>query len=147
MRRPTGKVYADYQSSPGCMSAASIAAEVEGVGGQPVSTQTIHRTLHQIGLHGCRSRRKPLLKMMHKKVVFPRSVSTQSCLSALQAIPLTLVFSLTSFSAIKLYINLCVPFQIMSNQLNLLQVNSSQGIEHLKNETGSLKSETGMLLI
>ncbi len=32
-----------------CMSAASIAAEVEGVwGGQPVSTQTIRRTLHQI---------------------------------------------------------------------------------------------------
>ncbi len=49
-----------------CMSAASIAAEVEGVGGQPVSTQTIRRTLHQIGLHGCRPRRKPL-KMMHKK--------------------------------------------------------------------------------
>ncbi len=45
------------------MSAASIAAEVEGVGGQPVSAQTIHRTLHQIG----RPRRKPLLKMMHKK--------------------------------------------------------------------------------
>ncbi len=37
------------------MSAASIAAEVEGVGGggQPVSAQNIHRTLHQIGLHGC----------------------------------------------------------------------------------------------
>ncbi len=49
------------------MSAASIAAEVEGVGGQPVSAQTIRRTLHQIGLHGCRPRRKPLLKMMHKK--------------------------------------------------------------------------------
>ncbi len=54
-----------------CMSAASIAAEVKGGGGggggQPVSAQTIHRTLHQIGLHGCRPRRKPLLKMMHKK--------------------------------------------------------------------------------
>ncbi len=50
-----------------CMSAASIAAEVEGVGGQPVSAQTIRRTLHQIGLHDCRSRRKPLLKMIHKK--------------------------------------------------------------------------------
>ncbi len=49
------------------MSAASIAAEVEGVGGQSVSPQTIGRTLHQIGLHGCRPRRKPLLKMMHKK--------------------------------------------------------------------------------
>ncbi len=50
-----------------CMSAASIAAEVEGVGGQPVSDQTIRRTLHQIGLHDCCPRRKPLLKMMHKK--------------------------------------------------------------------------------
>ncbi len=49
------------------MSAASIAAEVEGVGGQHVSAQTIRRTLHQIGLHGCHLRRKPLLKMMHKK--------------------------------------------------------------------------------
>ncbi len=36
-------------------------------GGQPVSAQTIRRTLHQIGLHGCHPRRKPLLKMMHKK--------------------------------------------------------------------------------
>ncbi len=44
-----------------CMSAASIAAEVEGVGGQPVSAQTICCTLHQIGLHGCHLRRKPLL--------------------------------------------------------------------------------------
>ncbi len=49
------------------MSAASITAEVERVGGQPVSAQTICRTLHQIGLHGCRPRWKPLLKMMHKK--------------------------------------------------------------------------------
>ncbi len=51
-----------------CMSAASIAAEVEGVGGQSVSAQTIRRTLHQIGLHGCHPRRKPLLKIMRKKV-------------------------------------------------------------------------------
>ncbi len=50
-----------------CMSAASIAAEVEEVGGQPVSAQNIRRTRHQIGLHGCRPSRKPLLKMIHKK--------------------------------------------------------------------------------
>ncbi len=49
------------------MSAASIATEVEGVGGQPVSAQTIRYTLHQIGLHGCPPRRKLLLKLMHKK--------------------------------------------------------------------------------
>ncbi len=49
------------------MSAANIAAEVEGVGGQHVSAQTISCTLHQIDLHGCRPRMKPLLKMMHKK--------------------------------------------------------------------------------
>ncbi len=36
-------------------------------GGQPVSAQTIHNTLHKIGLHGCCPRRKPLLKLMHKK--------------------------------------------------------------------------------
>ncbi len=51
-------------------SAASIAAEVEGVGGQPISAQTIRRTLHQIGLHGChprRKRRKPLLKIARKQ--------------------------------------------------------------------------------
>ena len=49
------------------MSSASFAAEVKGVGGQPVSAQTICCTLHHIGLHGCCPRSKPLLKMMHKK--------------------------------------------------------------------------------
>ncbi len=53
------------------MSAASIAAEVEvvvgGGGGQPISPQTIRRTLHQIGQHCCYPRRKPILKMIHKK--------------------------------------------------------------------------------
>ena len=48
-------------------SAVSIAAEIEEIGGQPVSTQTIRRTLHQIGVHGCHPRKKPLLKTIHKK--------------------------------------------------------------------------------
>ncbi len=61
------------------MSASSIAAEVEGVGGQPVSAQTIRRTLHQIGLYGCRPRRKPLLKMMHTKA---HKQFAEGCMSA-----------------------------------------------------------------
>ena len=52
-------------------SAVCIAAEIEEVcvcgGGQPVSAQTICRTLHWIGMHGCHPRRKPLLKTIHKK--------------------------------------------------------------------------------
>ncbi len=61
------------------MSAVSIAAEVEGVGGQPISAQTICCRLHQIGLHGCRPRRKPLLKIMHKKAhkQFPEDNQTK----------------------------------------------------------------------
>ncbi len=50
------------------ISGASISAEVEGVEGQPVSAQTMRRTLHQIDLHDCCPRGKPLLKMIHKKV-------------------------------------------------------------------------------
>ena len=48
-------------------SAVSIAAEIEEAGCQPVSAQTIRRTLHQIGVHGCHPRRKPLLKTIHEK--------------------------------------------------------------------------------
>ncbi len=49
------------------MSAASIAAEVEWVGGSACqcSDHTPH-TASLIGLHDCRPRRKTLLKMMHK---------------------------------------------------------------------------------
>ncbi len=49
------------------MSAASIALEVAEVEGQLVSAQTIRHTLQQVGLHGRRPRRKPLLKLAHKK--------------------------------------------------------------------------------
>ncbi len=49
------------------MSVASIAAEVGGVEDQPVSAQTIRRTLYKIGLHRCHPRRKPPLKIIHKK--------------------------------------------------------------------------------
>ena len=60
-------------------SAVSIAAEIEEVGGQPVSAQTIHHTLHQIGVHGCHPRRKPLLKTIHKKACkqFGEDMSTK----------------------------------------------------------------------
>ena len=62
-----------------CRTAVSIAAENEEVGGQPVSAQTIRRTLHQIGVHSCHSRRKPLLKMIHKKACkqFAEDMSTK----------------------------------------------------------------------
>ncbi len=49
------------------MSAASIALEVAEVEGQLVSAQNIRHTLQQVGLHGRRPRRKPLLKLAHKK--------------------------------------------------------------------------------
>ena len=42
----------DQHRSPVC-----IAAEIEEVGGQPVSAQTIRSTLHQICVHGCHPRR------------------------------------------------------------------------------------------
>ncbi|KAK3534039.1 hypothetical protein QTP86_000627 [Hemibagrus guttatus] len=49
------------------MSVASIALEVAEAGGQLVSAQTIRRTPQQVGLHGRNPRRKPLLKLAHKK--------------------------------------------------------------------------------
>ncbi len=49
------------------MSAASIALEIAEVEGQLVSAQAIHHTLQQVGLHGRRPRRKPLLKLAHEK--------------------------------------------------------------------------------
>ncbi len=50
------------------MSAASIALdEVAEVEGQLVSAQTIRHTLQQVGLHGHQPRRKPILKLAHKK--------------------------------------------------------------------------------
>ncbi len=49
------------------MSSANIALEVAEVEGQLVSAQTIRHTLQQVGLHGRRPRRKPLLKLAHKK--------------------------------------------------------------------------------
>ena len=62
-----------------CRSPVSIAAEIEEVWGKPVSAQTIRRTLHQIGVHGCHPRRKPLLKSIHKKASkqFAEDMSTK----------------------------------------------------------------------
>ena len=49
------------------MLSASLRRLKRCVGGQPVSAQTIHRALHQIGVHGFHPRRKLLLKTIHKK--------------------------------------------------------------------------------
>ena len=60
-------------------SPVRIAAEIEEVGGQPVSAQTICRTLHQIGVYGCHPTRKPLLETIHKKASkqFAEDISTK----------------------------------------------------------------------
>ena len=58
--------------------------------------------------------------------------STQSCLGTLRTIPLTswLWFLLWhALSTVEPYIDRCVPFQIMSNQLNLSKVHSNQVVE------------------
>ena len=48
-------------------------------GGQPVSAQTICRTLYQIAVHGCHPRRTLLLKTIHKKArkQFAEDMSTK----------------------------------------------------------------------
>ena len=60
-------------------SPVSIAAEIEEVGGQLVSDQTIRHILHQIGVHGCHPGRKHLLKMIYKKASkqFAEDMSTK----------------------------------------------------------------------
>ncbi len=60
------------------MSATSIALEVAEVEGQLVSAQTIH-TLQQVDLHGRRPRRKPLLKLAHKKACKQFAELLESC--------------------------------------------------------------------
>ncbi len=49
------------------ISAASIALEVAEVEGQIVNSQTLRHKLQRVGLHGHHPRRKPLLKLAHKK--------------------------------------------------------------------------------
>ncbi len=58
---------AEAASKNRCMSAYSIALEVAEAEGQLVNAQTKRHTLQQVGLQGCHPRRKPLLKVAHKK--------------------------------------------------------------------------------
>ena len=63
-------------------------------------------------------------------VPFPRSVPTKSCLRALHSSDLIAWFLLWhALSTVGPYIDRCVPFQIMSNHLNLPQVVSNQVVE------------------
>ena len=59
-------------------------------------------------------------------------VSTQSCLGALRTIPSTSCLGFCSdmhLSTVGPYIDRCVPFQIMSNQLNFPQVDNNHVVE------------------
>ena len=66
----------------------------------------------------------------HFLVTFPRSVTRHNPVSELLTIPLTSWLLLRhALSIVGPYIDRCVPFQIMSYQLNLPQVDSNQVVE------------------
>ncbi len=48
-------------------SSLQLSKEVESQTGMTISRDTIRRTLQRNGMHGCRPRKKPLLKPRHKK--------------------------------------------------------------------------------
>ncbi len=48
-------------------SSLQLSKEVESQTGVTISRDTIRRTLQRNGMHGCRPRKKPLLKLRHKK--------------------------------------------------------------------------------
>ena len=105
-------------------SAVSIAAEIEEVGGQPVSAQTIRRTLHQIGVHGCRPRRKPLLKTIHKKAdkQFAEDMSTKTWITG------TMSYGLMRWRLICLVLmasNMCGSDQERSTKISVSCLQSS----------------------